>query len=88
LTNEAAGGDQAEVLRGHMYSFAAEHDVDLTFVHTRGEVANELLRIAKANSADLNAVRRSTKVRYRFAGSLGRRLVGSREAPIVVVVVP
>jgi nucleotide-binding universal stress UspA family protein len=88
LTNEAAGGDQAEVLRRHMYNFAAEHDVDLTFVHTRGEVANELLRIAKANSADLIAVRRSTKVRHRFAGSLGRRLVGSSEAPIVVVVVP
>jgi hypothetical protein len=47
------GGDQAEVLRRHMYNFAAEHDVDLTFVHTRGEVANELLRIAKANSADV-----------------------------------
>jgi nucleotide-binding universal stress UspA family protein len=88
LTNETAGGDQAEALRRHMHNSAAEHDVDLTFVHTRGDVANELLRIAKASSADLIAVGRSTKVSHRFAGSLGRRLVGSREAPIVVVVVP
>jgi nucleotide-binding universal stress UspA family protein len=86
LTNEVAGADQAEVLRRHTHKFAAEHDVDLTFVHTRGDVANELLRIAKSNGADLIAVGRSTKIRHHFAGSLGRRLVGSREAPIVVVV--
>ena len=57
-----------------------------SIVYTEGDIAKELLRIADADHADLLVVGRSTKVRHHLAGSLGRRLVGRRGAPIVVVV--
>lgn len=78
--------DQAEELGGQARNYACEHGVDLTFVHTHGDTATELMRIAGSDCADLIVVGRSTKARHHLAGSLGRRLVGRRNAPIVVVV--
>jgi nucleotide-binding universal stress UspA family protein len=78
--------DQAEKLSQQVRAYGHDHGVDVAFIHTQGDTAKELLRIANADQADLLVVGRSTKARHHIAGSLGRRLVGSRGAPIVVVV--
>jgi nucleotide-binding universal stress UspA family protein len=78
--------DQAEELGDQVSAYGRDHGVDLTFVHTDGDTATELLRIAASDHADLIVVGRSTKARHHLAGSLGRRLVGRRDAPIIVVV--
>jgi nucleotide-binding universal stress UspA family protein len=76
----------AEELRLQAERYGADHLVDVTFMHTRGDPAQELLRIAAVYGADQIVVGRSTKARHHFAGSLGRRLVGTHKAPVVVVV--
>ena len=68
--------DQAEGLANQIRRYALDHGVELTFVHTHGDMATELLRIASSDHADLIVVGRSTKARHHLAGSLGRRLVG------------
>ena len=78
--------EQAEELGDQVRSYGHDHGVDVSFVRTRGDTAIELLRIANADHADLLVVGRSTKARHHLAGSLGRRLVGRRGAPIIVVV--
>jgi nucleotide-binding universal stress UspA family protein len=78
--------DRAEELGDQIRWYALDHGVDLTFVHTQGDAATELLRIAGCDHADLIVVGRSTKARHHVAGSLGKRLVGRRNAPVVVVV--
>lgn len=78
--------DQAQQLCRQVREYAQEHDVELSFVHTHGETAKELIRIADDSHADLIVVGRSAKARHHLAGSLGRRLVGRHDAPIVVVV--
>lgn len=78
--------DQAAELGDQVRAYGRDHGVDVTFVRTHGDTAKELLRIAQAGHADLLVVGRSTKARHHVAGSLGRRLVGKRGAPIVVVV--
>jgi nucleotide-binding universal stress UspA family protein len=78
--------DQAEELADQVHAYGDDHDVDVSFVRTQGDIARELVRIAQAGHADLLVVGRSTKARHRLAGSLGRRLIGRRGAPIVVVV--
>jgi nucleotide-binding universal stress UspA family protein len=78
--------DRAEELSDQVRSYGRDHGVDVAFVYTRGDAARELLRIANADHADLLVVGRSTKARHHLAGSLGRRLVGRRDAPIIVVV--
>jgi nucleotide-binding universal stress UspA family protein len=79
--------DQAEELGDQVCaSYGRDHGVILTFVHTHGDTATELLRIAACDHADLIVVGRSTKARHHLAGSLGRRLVGRHGAPIIVVV--
>ena len=78
--------DQAEQLADQVRAYGDDHGVDVTFVRTSGDTAKELLRIANADHADLLVVGRSTKARHHLAGSLGRRLVGKRGAPIIVVV--
>ncbi len=78
--------DQAEKLADQVRAYGDDHGVDVTFVCTHGDAARELLRIANADHADLLVVGRSTKARHHLAGSLGRRLVGKRGAPIIVVV--
>lgn len=77
---------QAEELSEQVRLYGHDHGVDVSFVHTQGDIAKELLRIADVDRADLLVVGRSTKARHHIAGSLGRRLVGRRRAPIVVVV--
>jgi nucleotide-binding universal stress UspA family protein len=62
------------------------HGMDLTFVHSHGDVATELLRVATTYAAQLIVVGRSTKVRHRVAGALGPRLVRKSDAPVVVIV--
>jgi nucleotide-binding universal stress UspA family protein len=78
--------DQAEKLSEQVQAYGHDHGVDVAFVHTQGDAAKELLRIANSDHADLLVVGRSTKARHRIAGSLGRRLIRTRPAPIVVVV--
>jgi nucleotide-binding universal stress UspA family protein len=77
---------QAEQLRNEAQLYAADRGVDLSFVHVRGGTAKELLRVAESDRADLIVVGRSAKARHHLAGSLGRRLIRRRRAPIVVVV--
>ncbi len=78
--------DQADHLGDQVREYAGDHGIDVTFVHTHGDIAEELLRIAEVEHADLIVVGRSTKARHHLAGSLGRRLVGKRNSPIIVVV--
>jgi nucleotide-binding universal stress UspA family protein len=78
--------DQAQQLSDQVRAYGQDHGVDVAFVHTQGDTAGELLRIASAGHADLLVVGRSTKARHHLAGSLGRRLVGRSGAPIIVVV--
>lgn len=76
----------AEHLRLKLSDSAVEAGVDLEFVHARGDAAAELLRVAAAQNANLIVVGKSSKVLHHLAGSLGRRLIGKRNAPVVVVV--
>jgi nucleotide-binding universal stress UspA family protein len=78
--------DQAQELGDQVRTYGRDHGVDVIFLHTQGDTAKELLRVAHADHADLLVVGRSTKARHHLAGSLGRRLVGKRDAPIIVVV--
>lgn len=83
---DGAARSQADELREEVARYATDHGIELTFVHARGDAAAELLRVAVAEHADQIVVGRSTKARHHLAGSLGRRLVGKRTAPVVVVV--
>ena len=78
--------DQAQQLSDQVRAYGHDHGVDVGFVHTQGDTARELLRVANAGHADLLVVGRSTKARHHLTGSLSRRLVGKRGAPIIVVV--
>jgi nucleotide-binding universal stress UspA family protein len=78
--------DQAGALGELVRNCGQDHGIDVTFVQTHGDTAAELLRIAGSTHADLIVVGRSTKARHHLAGSLGRRLVGRRKAPVIVVV--
>jgi nucleotide-binding universal stress UspA family protein len=84
--NVSMTSGRADTLRRELECYAVGHDVDLTFVHTDGEAASELLRLATVLHADQIVVGRSMKARHHLVGSLGRRLAGKREAPVVVVV--
>jgi nucleotide-binding universal stress UspA family protein len=77
---------EADELRNQAFRYAADRDVDLKFVHLRGDTAREILRVAEDDHADLIVVGKSTKARHHLAGSLGRRLIRRRHAPVVVVV--
>jgi nucleotide-binding universal stress UspA family protein len=83
---ERAANSVAEDLRDKLMVSASDAAVDLEFIHAKGDAATELLRIAAAKNADLIVVGKSLKVLHHFAGSLGRRMVGKRNAPVVVVV--
>ena len=83
---QQTGLDQAEELDEMVRTYGHDHGVDVTFMHCHGDPSRDLLRIASVVHADLLVVGRSTKARHHLAGSLGRRLVGKRGAPIVVVV--
>jgi nucleotide-binding universal stress UspA family protein len=83
---EETGTEQAEDLRRQLEHCAVDNAVNLTFVHALGDAATELLRLATAYHADQIVVGRSSKALHHLAGSLGRRLVAKRQAPVVVVV--
>jgi nucleotide-binding universal stress UspA family protein len=84
--NDSMETGRADTLRRELECYAADHDVDLTFVHTDGDAASELLRLATALHADQIVVGRSMKARHHLAASVGCRLVRKRAAPVVVVV--
>jgi len=65
---------------------ARDLGVPLRFVSGRGDTAPTIIRIARSLGADLIVVGRSAKMLHHLAGSLGRRLVGRKDAPVVVVV--
>jgi nucleotide-binding universal stress UspA family protein len=83
---DRASADQAGELWSEVQRRAAGQEVDLEFVHARGDPVDQLLHIAEAAGADAIAVGRSTKARHRLVGSLGRRLIAKRRAPIIVIV--
>lgn len=78
--------ERAMRLRAEAQLRAAELGLELAFVHARGDAAKELLRIAEQLGADLIVVGKSMKSRHQIAGSLGRRLIARRGAPVIVVV--
>jgi nucleotide-binding universal stress UspA family protein len=86
VSSDQLAREWAQQLRGQTKRFAANQGVHLSFINARGDAAAEILRIANAQHADQIVVGRSRKARHRLAGSLGRRLIGRRNAPVVVVV--
>jgi nucleotide-binding universal stress UspA family protein len=78
--------DRAGRLRSQLEGYANESNISLSFVHARGDTTAELMRIAEECHADIIVIGRSTKARHHLAGSLGRRLIARRNAPVVVVV--
>jgi nucleotide-binding universal stress UspA family protein len=82
----ASAAEQARSLRDQVRRHLGDDGPDITFVHTSGDPARELLRVAEAVRADMIVVGRSTKARHHLAGSLGRYLIARRKAPVVVVV--
>lgn len=85
-TGDSPATAQARALRNQLEWFAIDNHVELSFVHARGDVVTELLRLAAVYRAGQIVVGRSTKARHHVAGSLGRRLLNRRDAPVVVVV--
>lgn len=77
---------QADQLREQLFRTALDGGCDMEFVHARGEPATELVKVAEAVHADQIVVGRSTKALHHVAGSIGRRLIAKRGAPVVVVV--
>lgn len=84
--SDSTATERADTLRRDVERYAADQHVGLTFVHARGDAASELLRLAAVLRADQIVVGRSVRARHYLRGSLGRRLVGKRKAPVVVVV--
>ena len=83
---QRAVDDEATQLQAEVERCAAERNMEVTFVHCRGEPAKELLRASEAARADVIVVGRSCKARHHLAGSISRQLVTKLNAPVVVVV--
>ena len=81
-----AANEQAAHLRADALRQVAGQPLDLTFIHAWGDPAQELLRVSRAVQASVIAIGRSTKLRHRIAGSLGRRLMTKPRAPVMVTV--
>jgi len=73
-------------LRDEAQRRARDLGVPLRFVSGRGDTAPTIIRIARSLGADLIVVGRSAKMLHHLAGSLGRRLVSRRDAPVIAVV--
>jgi nucleotide-binding universal stress UspA family protein len=82
----AVHAERAVQLQAEIQRRAGDLDVEIAFKHLHGDTAEQLMRVAQDAHADLIAVGRSTKLRHRLAGSLGRRLARNKKAPIVVIV--
>jgi hypothetical protein len=78
--------EQATELRAEAHRQVSGQPITLSFIHAWGDPVDELVRISRTVHANLIAVGRSTKLRHRVAGSLGRRLIAKQRAPLVVVV--
>jgi nucleotide-binding universal stress UspA family protein len=81
--------DEACAEQAHELEEVVEREgagVEARFVHVKGDVAGQMMRLALAIQADVIAVGRSTKRRQRVACSIGRRLTRFRNAPVVVIV--
>jgi nucleotide-binding universal stress UspA family protein len=78
--------ERAEQLYRQLEGYAADYDIQLSFIYAHGDPTAELTRIAEECQADIIVVGKSTKALHHLAGSLGRRLIGQRKAPVVAVV--
>jgi nucleotide-binding universal stress UspA family protein len=83
---EQAREEVAGELRDEAKQRARELGLHLRFVTERGDTAPTITRIARSLGADLIVVGRSAKMLHHLAGSLGRRLVSRRDAPVIAVV--
>ena len=83
---EQARDEVAGQLRDQAKQRARELGLHLRFVRERGETAPTITRVARSLGADLTVVGRSVKMLHHLAGSLGRRLVSRRDAPVIAVV--
>lgn len=83
---EQARDEVARELRDEAKRRARELGLPLKFVWERGDTAPTIIRIARSLGADLIVVGRSAKMLHHLAGSLGRRLVSRRDAPVIAVV--
>jgi len=83
---EQARDEVAVQLRDEAKHRARELGLHLRFVWERGDTAPTITRIARSLGADLIVVGRSAKMLHHLAGSLGRRLVSRRDAPVIAVV--
>ena len=81
-----ARDQMAEELAGEVARRADELGVEVSFVREKGDAAHVLTEVARFEHADLIAVGRSAKMLHRLAGSVSRRLVLSRDLPVIVVV--
>jgi nucleotide-binding universal stress UspA family protein len=81
-----ARDEMAEKLAGEVARRADELGVEASFVREKGDAAHVLTEVARSEHADLIAVGRSAKMLHRLAGSVSRRLVLSRDLPVIVVV--
>ena len=83
---EQAREEVGAQLRDEAQRRARDLGVPLRFVSGRGDTAPTIIRIARSLGADLIVVGRSAKMLHHLAGSLGRRLVSRRDAPVIAVV--
>jgi nucleotide-binding universal stress UspA family protein len=83
---EEARDEVARQLKDEAERRARDIGVHLRFVWERGDTATAITRLAQSMRADLIVVGRSAKMLHHLAGSLGRRLVSRRDAPVIVVV--
>jgi hypothetical protein len=83
---DQATTELAQDLERKLSEAALEAGVGLEFVNAKGDAATELLCVAADRHAGLIVVGKSSKVLHHLAGSLGRRLIGKRNAPVIVVV--
>jgi nucleotide-binding universal stress UspA family protein len=83
---QRAADEQAAQLLAEVERCAREREVEIAFVHCRGDPAKELLRTGVSAKADLIVVGRSAKAWHHLAGSISRQLVSKADAPVVVVV--
>lgn len=86
VASKACDADRAAELKAELEHKTSGLDTEIRFVHVQGDTAEQLTQIACHTHADVIAVGRSTKLRHRLAGSLGRGLARNRRAPIVVIV--
>ncbi len=83
---EQARAEVADQLRREAEQRAGDLGLHFRFVRERGDAAHVLSQLAQSLRADLIVVGRSTKLLHHLAGSLSRRLVADRDAPVIAVV--